>query len=101
VGSAAIGKIGYFQPFLIVGSMLAAIGAGLIYTFDLDTPPSKFIGYQVVAGTGIGLAIQIPIIVAQATSSAADVSVAMSSMLCKWSESIYMLDRQLLCIKAY
>jgi MFS transporter, DHA2 family, glioxin efflux transporter len=78
-----VGKIGYYQPFLIVGSMLATIGGGLIYTFDIDTPSSKFIGYQVIAGTGIGLAIQIPIIVAQATSTRADVSIAMSTMLCK------------------
>jgi hypothetical protein len=63
--------------------MLATAGGGLIYTFDIGTSPSKFIGYQVVAGTGIGIAIQIPIIVAQATSMRADVSIAMSTMLCK------------------
>jgi MFS transporter, DHA2 family, glioxin efflux transporter len=63
--------------------MLATIGGGLIYTFDIGTPPSKFIAYQVVASIGVGLAIQIPIIVAQATSTRADVSIAMSTMLCK------------------
>lgn len=78
-----MGKIGYFQPFLIAGSMLATIGGGLIYTFDIGTLSSKFIGYQVVAGTGVGLAIKIPIIVAQATSTRADMSIAMSTMLCK------------------
>lgn len=83
IGSGAVGKVGYFQPFLIVGSMLATIGGGLIYTFDVGTPSSKFIGFQVVAGTGIGLVIQIPIIVAQATSTRSDVSIAMSTMLCK------------------
>jgi hypothetical protein len=63
--------------------MLSTIGGGLIYSFDIGTPASKFIGYQVVAGAGIGLAIQVPIIVAQATSSRADLSIAMSTMLCK------------------
>jgi hypothetical protein len=83
VGSGAVGKLGYFQPFLIVGRMLATIGGGLIYTFDIGAPSSKFIGYQVVARTGISLTIQIPTIVAQATSTRADVSIAMSTMLCK------------------
>lgn len=63
--------------------MVATIGNGLIYTFDIGTPPSKFIGYQVVAGVGVGLAIQVPVIVAQATSSRADTPIAISTVLCK------------------
>jgi len=76
-----VGKIGWYQPFLLLGSALAIIGGSLIYTFDIGTGPAKFIGYQVIAGTGVGLMIQVPIVVAQATSSRADVTVAMSTVL--------------------
>ncbi|MCJ1396154.1 hypothetical protein MMC18_009043 [Xylographa bjoerkii] len=81
VGAGAVGKIGWYQPFLIFGSMLATIGGSLIYTFDIGTSIGKFIGYQVIAGAGIGIAIQVPVIVAQATSSRPDMAVSMSTVL--------------------
>ena len=81
VGAGAVGKIGWYQPFLIVGSMLATIGGGLVYTFDIGTPASKFIGYQVLAGIGLGLGIQVPVVVAQSTSGFKDLSLAMSTVL--------------------
>ena len=54
--------------------MLATIGSGLVYTFDIGTPSSEWIGYQIIAGVGSGLVIQIPIIVSQAVSKPADLS---------------------------
>ncbi|EAW11909.1 MDR family MFS transporter [Aspergillus clavatus NRRL 1] len=74
-------KIGWYQPFLIVGSMLAIIGGGLIYTFDIGTPAGKWIGYQIIAGFGLGLAIQTPVIVAQSTTAQPDMGMAMSNVL--------------------
>ncbi|THC93732.1 hypothetical protein EYZ11_006772 [Aspergillus tanneri] len=74
-------KIGWYQPFLIVGSMLAIIGGGLIYTFNIGTPTGKWIGYQIIAGFGLGLAIQTPVIVAQSTTAQPDVGMAMSNVL--------------------
>ena len=64
--------------------MLAIIGGSLIYTFDIGTSTGKFIGYQVIAGAGIGIAIQVPVIVAQATSSRPDMAVSMSTVLCEF-----------------
>ncbi|KAF7593529.1 hypothetical protein BBP40_011257 [Aspergillus hancockii] len=61
--------------------MLAVIGDGLIYTFDIGTPTGKWIGYQIIAGFGPDLAIQTPVIVDQSISSRADVGVAMSNVL--------------------
>lgn len=131
VGAGAVGKIGYYQPFILIGSALSTIGGGFIYTyvfpklllpllafslevryrsipfkyprkkfqtthwtvdpsntnskpthsFDINTGPPKFIGYQVIAGIGVGLCIQVPIVVAQATSSRADASIAMATVM--------------------
>jgi hypothetical protein len=51
---------------------------------DINSPSSKYIGYQIVAGIGGGLPIQVPVIVAQAISARADVSVTMSTIMCKF-----------------
>ncbi|KAL3424015.1 major facilitator superfamily transporter [Phlyctema vagabunda] len=81
VGAGACGKVGWYQPFLIVGASLGTIGAGLIYTLDIGTSSGKYIGYQIVAGVGIGVCIQVPVIVAQATCAAVDLPIAMSCIL--------------------
>lgn len=84
-GAGAVGKAGWIQPFLIAGAVLATIGGGLIYTFDIGTPVKTFVGYQIIAGIGVGLGIQVPIITAQTISSRRDMPVASSNMLCKYT----------------
>lgn len=56
---------GHIIPVLVVGSIMAAVGAGLIYTFKIDTPSKQWIGYQVLLGIGIGMVFQVPATVAQ------------------------------------
>jgi Na+/melibiose symporter-like transporter len=82
--SIALGKVGKFQPFMIVGALIAIIGAGLVYTFDLDTGLGKQIGYQLVIGFGVGSVIQLPVIVAGALSAMKDNALALSVVLGKW-----------------
>jgi hypothetical protein len=74
VSGMAITMTGHYIPIMIIGTILATVGSGLIYTFDINTPSSKWIGYQIVAGIGFGLVIQIPIIVAQALATPDDLS---------------------------
>lgn len=57
-----------------MGGVLAAVGSGLIYTLDVGSPSSHWIGYQALAGIGSGLGIQVGVIVSQAIVPAADVS---------------------------
>ncbi|MCJ1311979.1 hypothetical protein MMC25_005653 [Agyrium rufum] len=71
---------GHYVPFMMLASTLTAIGCGLIYTFDIGTPASHWIGYQALAGMGTGFGIQIPIIVAQASVEPIDIS-ATSAMI--------------------
>lgn len=59
------------------------IGSGLIYTLDVDSPASHYIGYQVVAGIGMGLCIQVPAIVAQSISTRPDMAITIAIALCK------------------
>ncbi|KAL8890820.1 MAG: hypothetical protein Q9215_002046 [Flavoplaca cf. flavocitrina] len=81
IGGGLVGKVGYFQPFLIVGAILATIGAGLMYTLDIGSSVGAYIGYQIVFGAGLGIAIQVPVIAAQALSPLADIPIVTASIL--------------------
>ena len=76
-----IGKIGYFQPFLVLGSILATVGAGLIYSLDIGSSVGRYIGYQIIFGTGLGIAIQVPVIAAQSLSDISDIALVTASIL--------------------
>lgn len=74
VSGGLITTYGVYVPFLLAGSALTTIGAGLIYTLDIGSPSSHWIGYQALAGIGIGLSIQVPIIANQAFVSMSEIS---------------------------
>lgn len=75
VGGAGVTAVGYYTPFFIISTILQAVGAGLLTTFTVDTPSSKWIGYQIVYGFGVGLAMQQPLIAVQTVLPLADVPV--------------------------
>ena len=77
---ALITRLGWYNPFLFVCVTLLSIGAGLITTFSTDMGHSKWIGYQIVFGLGLGMGMQIPSLAAQATLSQKDVSTGISLM---------------------
>ncbi|ODN78959.1 hypothetical protein L202_04475 [Cryptococcus amylolentus CBS 6039] len=52
-------KFGRYWPFLVAGPPFSAAGFGLLYTIDASTSSAKIIGYQILAGFGIGLSFQM------------------------------------------
>ena len=68
---------------MIVGSCLATASAGLISTFDLQSPPSIWVGYQVLGGIAFGLSFQAPIMAAQALAAHEDVATTTAILYCK------------------
>lgn len=64
---------GYYNPSMLLCTILATVGAGLISTFDVDTPQPKWIGYQALLGFGIGFGLQQPIVCAQHVLAERDV----------------------------
>ncbi|KAJ9403808.1 hypothetical protein DTO045G8_8460 [Paecilomyces variotii] len=74
ISGGLITAFGQFGYLMIIGSVIATIGSGLIYMFDINTGPGKWIGYQIVAGIGTGLAGQISIIVNQASVEPSDLA---------------------------
>lgn len=60
-----VSKIGYYNPSLISGAILAPIGIGLITLFKPETNHAMWIGFQVLIGFGVGLGLQQTNIAAQ------------------------------------
>ena len=73
LGGGLITVVGYYTPFLIISSVLAAIGAGLLTTFTIHSGHSEWIGYQVIYGLGVGLSMQTPINVVQMVPPLSDI----------------------------
>jgi len=76
-------KFPFYQLYLLFGASFTAIGAGLLYTLELDSYSGKYIGYQFVVGIGNGVCQQIPLTVVQAFSKPEDLATSMSTLLCK------------------
>lgn len=47
-------RIGYFTPLLFLDSALFSIGAGLVYSLNINSPSPQYIGYQAILGIGQG-----------------------------------------------
>ncbi|KAH7236732.1 glycosyl hydrolase family 3 N terminal domain-containing protein [Fusarium redolens] len=65
--------LGYYVPFMWAGSAIFTTGAGLLYTISQNTPMARWFGYEVLAGAGFGIAIQIPIFAVQVVLDAGDI----------------------------
>ncbi|MCJ1411311.1 hypothetical protein MMC19_005399 [Ptychographa xylographoides] len=74
ISGGLITTYGHYVPLMLVSSVISTIGAGMLFTLDIDTPSSKWIGYQILTGVGLGLGFQVPIIVGQASVDLSDIS---------------------------
>lgn len=78
---ALVGYVGYYTPFLIGSTVIAAIGAGLITLLDVDTPTGKWIGYQIVVGAGVGAGFQVPMTAVQTVLDPSDIPVGSAAVM--------------------
>jgi hypothetical protein len=53
-------------PYMVAGTMIASVGAGLLTTIDVAIPTMKWAAYLVVTGIGVGMAFQLPYTAVQA-----------------------------------
>ncbi|KAL5335217.1 major facilitator superfamily domain-containing protein [Aspergillus crustosus] len=85
VSSVAIGAavtiFGYYTPFLLASTALAAIGAGLITLYSIDISDAKYIGYQILLGAGTGAGFQVPMIAVQATLKPDDIALGSAAVM--------------------
>jgi Na+/melibiose symporter-like transporter len=57
ISGGLVTKLGFPNPFMLIGTCLQAIGTGLITTLHTDASHRYWIGYQVIIGLGTGLAM--------------------------------------------
>ncbi|KAL5041605.1 major facilitator superfamily domain-containing protein [Aspergillus fruticulosus] len=70
--------IGYYNPSMIVGTILAACGSGLLTTIAPHSSTGVWIGYQALYGFGVGLGFGQPSYVVQTVLPEEDVSMGVT-----------------------
>ncbi|BAE58627.1 unnamed protein product [Aspergillus oryzae RIB40] len=78
---AFVTAAGYYTPFLIGGTAIAAIGTGLITTYSVDISTGKWIGYQILVGAGVGAGFQIPMTAVQTVLPPEDIPVGTAAVM--------------------
>lgn len=72
---------GHYAPWMIASSVVMAIGFGMITTFKPDTGSPSWIGLQCLAGIGVGLGMQQPLMAVQTVLNIKDVPTGTSVLI--------------------
>ena len=67
--------VGYYVPFMLAGSILMPIFAGLMTTFTIDTGVGKLIGIFGFLGFAAGIGFQAPQVAVQTSLPANDATI--------------------------
>ncbi|KAJ7617373.1 ABC transporter [Roridomyces roridus] len=60
-----VGKTGNYWPFLAIGPVFLAVGSGLLYTLNTNSSGATVAGYQIIAGIGTGMGLQLSLLAMQ------------------------------------
>jgi hypothetical protein len=60
-----VSKFAYGLPPILIGNIFGIISFGLVSTFHPGTTTGHWIGYQIIAGAGRGMSLQMPLLVVQ------------------------------------
>ncbi|KAJ2861952.1 hypothetical protein GGH94_004565 [Coemansia aciculifera] len=74
-------KTGRYRELVIFGTALFVVGTGLMVLFDENISSGKQIGFMVIMGFGLGLNIQILLIVVQTAAPTKDMAAATTLFL--------------------
>ncbi|KAJ5088779.1 major facilitator superfamily domain-containing protein [Penicillium angulare] len=80
IGGFTTQKIGYYVPAMYASPAIMMIGLGLMSTFNLNTSSSRWVGYQFIAGFGLGLGMQIKGLVVQRVLPPPDIPIGVALM---------------------
>jgi MFS family permease len=73
-----VSKFGYYTPFLLAGTVLMTVAAGLVTTFNVHTSLAKLIGYTCIWGIGNGISFGMSSVAVQTVLAADDVPLGLS-----------------------
>lgn len=74
--------VGYFAPPAILGCAIATVGCGFLSTLQPDTPVAKWVGYEILASAGLGMAVQQGFIAVQRVLRIDQVPIATAAVTC-------------------
>ncbi|KAK1593470.1 efflux pump [Colletotrichum navitas] len=77
-GGLLIGKFGYYLPWAAAGTAVTIIASGLFTTLTPTTTVAQWAFYQILAGAGRGVVLQLPLIAVQANLPPEQISVGIS-----------------------
>ncbi|KAJ1719728.1 hypothetical protein LPJ61_006261, partial [Coemansia biformis] len=69
-----VAKTGRYRPFVVVGTGMLVLGAGLLIMLDEHANAGKQIGFLLLMGAGLGLNIQIMLVAAQTAAPPRDMA---------------------------
>jgi MFS family permease len=81
ISGVGVSTMGYYTPWMIASSIVMPIGYGLITTFTPATGSREWIGYQALAGVGVGLGMQQPLMAVQTVLDIKDVPTGTSVLI--------------------
>lgn len=64
---------GHYAPFMLLSTLLMSLGYGLSTTLTPGSSAAAWVGYQLLAGAGVGAGLQQPLMAAQAVLPLRDV----------------------------
>lgn len=78
----AIQKTGRYLPVMYAAQVFLMLGVGLFVSLDFAEPDNlgKLFGYEILAGVGVGMNIEGPILAAQAAASELDTAAVIAAM---------------------
>ncbi|OHW89826.1 major facilitator superfamily transporter [Colletotrichum incanum] len=74
-------KTGYYQPFMLAGTVLLSVGSGLLSTLKVTSGANHWIPFQVIAGLGIGVSTQQAAVAVQSSLKESDVAIGVAVVL--------------------
>ncbi|KAF2666842.1 putative efflux pump antibiotic resistance protein [Microthyrium microscopicum] len=81
IQGSAVSLIGYYVPFMLAGSVLLPVFAGLMTTFTVDSSLAKLIFYTGLLGFGAGIGFQAPQTAVQTSLSPADARMGLATII--------------------
>ncbi|KAH8652595.1 major facilitator superfamily domain-containing protein [Tricladium varicosporioides] len=81
ISGVLITLIGYYTPFMIMSTVVASLGMGLLSTLQPDSPSSKWIGFQALFGLGIGAGLMQMVLIAQTVLATDDIPTGTAALI--------------------
>ncbi|GAB7353775.1 hypothetical protein MBLNU459_g4162t2 [Dothideomycetes sp. NU459] len=81
IAGPTISAVGWYVPFMLAGSILMPIAAGLLTTLDTDATIAMLIGYNAFFSAAGGIGFQGPQIAVQTTLSDDDTSMGLAMII--------------------